>query len=125
MGIAQSRPQKSTPMTLRNPLGGFFPKKRPYFLNCSFFEYLCIFMRVFAVFAASPAPIKEAAFGRPPLWIPLWMGVWGLWRQQVQQNLHKCSVPHGGESFPTVKIVYRGENVIVRIFQKRRRRNNF
>ena len=58
----------------------------------------------FAVFAASPAPphpsIMEAAFGRlhtggraaarPPVWIPLWMGVWGLGGQQIQQNIHKC-----------------------------------
>ena len=67
-------------------------------------------VRVSAASAAFPAPthpsIKEAAFGRlhkggaafgrPPLWIPLWMGVWGLGKQQAQQNLHKYKISHRG-----------------------------
>ena len=64
-----------------------------YVYICICYVYLCIFMHVFAVFAVSPAPIKEAAFGRPPLWIPLlglgrqqMQALWAWGRQQIKQK---------------------------------------
>ena len=36
-----------------------------------------------------PPSQRGGAFGPPPLWIPLWMGVWGLGRQLTQQRMHK------------------------------------
>ncbi len=35
-------------------------------------------IRFYRFTAPTHPSIKEAAFGRPPLWIPLWMGAWGL-----------------------------------------------
>ena len=82
--------------TFLGPMGPYGSLGRwahgPRVLGPLFFAGLAYFspdLRVFATSAAPPATthpsIKEVAFG-PPLWIPLWMGVWWLGGEQTWQK---------------------------------------
>ena len=58
-------------------------------LSIPYTNILHIFTFIYACFAAHKGIHKGGALRAPPLWIPLWMGVWGLGRQLRQQSMRK------------------------------------